>query len=159
MLTFARYSTILTINLLLMIVDILINTLSDVVTQDPIILLVLYIIQVLFLIFGIILVVLSFFSTFIFQAGLSELLYGRFRCTLVTSIVYVALTIAHNAWTLIVRWDDSEAFRLDYPLLVMYSIQRTFSGLHYYTFKRTILRISDPRFYEDFDDVSEENET
>nr|CAD7408764.1 unnamed protein product [Timema poppensis] len=81
-------------------------------------------IQVVCLIFAVIVLVLSFFSTYAFQAGLVELLYDRFGLTLFISVVYLLLTIALNIWTLTSRWDKPLQFVWPTGLLALFVTQR-----------------------------------
>ncbi|CAG2055822.1 unnamed protein product [Timema podura] len=119
--------------------------------KESVVLLVLYIIQVVCLIFAVIVLVLSFFSTYAFQAGLVELLYDRFGLTLFISVFYLLLTLALNIWTLASRWDKPLQFVWPTGLLALFVIQRLMAVIFYYLYKRSMLRIADPRFYEDFD--------
>ncbi|PNF22933.1 hypothetical protein B7P43_G11675, partial [Cryptotermes secundus] len=106
----------------------------------------------------------------LFLAGLIELLYDRFRATIIISTAYLILTITLHSWSLSERWGHPLGHIWPSGLIWLYVIQRLFvkvqsfelvsismtfvsfavAVLYYYHYKRSMLRISDPRFYEDF---------
>lgn len=105
-----------------------------------------------------------------FQAGLLELLYDRFRLTIIICMLYFLLTITLHIWTLTLRWKEPLQHNWTVGLHVAFSFQKlgkciflktsgvvqcfffvSVAPLYYYFYKRAALRISDPRFYEDVD--------
>ncbi|XP_046392793.1 transmembrane protein 138 [Ischnura elegans] len=144
-----RYIVMLSFQLALMLVDILINAFSDFFRNDNVVILVIYIVQDFCLVFSLISIFLNFFSTFIFQAGLIGLLLVRFRETITVCIVYLILTISLHIWSLTLRWNYSRQPLWTNALLTLFVIQRFTAAIYYFCYKRTVLRISDPRYYED----------
>ncbi|XP_023718013.1 transmembrane protein 138 [Cryptotermes secundus] len=149
-LTISRYCVMLFVQFGLLFVDILVNCFSDFARKSSVVVLLLFIIQDVCLIFALISLVLSFFSTYAFQAGLIELLYDRFRATIIISTAYLILTITLHSWSLSERWGHPLGHIWPSGLIWLYVIQRLLAVLYYYHYKRSMLRISDPRFYEDF---------
>ncbi|PSN40138.1 hypothetical protein C0J52_13055 [Blattella germanica] len=139
-LTTSRYFVMLLVQFGLMLVDILVNCFSDFARKSSVVVLLLFIIQDVCLIFAL-----------ISLAGLVEVLYNRFRATIIISTVYMLLTIGLHSWTLSERWGHPMEHIWPNGLLWLYTIQRILAVFYYYLYKRSILRISDPRFYEDFD--------
>ncbi|KAK5650069.1 hypothetical protein RI129_001098 [Pyrocoelia pectoralis] len=148
-LTIRRYCAILCIQSLLLILDLCINTFSILLRKHNAVLLVLFIVQDVCLILAVATLLLSFFSTYVFQAGLIQLLYDRFRLTIIICIIYIVLTTILHIWTLSVRWKHPLQHNWSAGLHVFYTLQRFMAPLYYYFYKRASLRISDPRFYED----------
>ncbi|XP_018330086.1 transmembrane protein 138 [Agrilus planipennis] len=148
-LTVRRYGTILAIQTLLLIVDLSINTFSILIRKHNALMLIMFIIQDVCLILALAALLLTFFSTYVFQAGLVEMLYDRFRLSIIICMFYFILTTILHIWTLSVRWKDPTKHNWSSGLYVMYILQRLMSPYYYYYYKRASLRISDPGFYED----------
>lgn len=100
-------------------------------------------------ILGLTILLVGLFQTNVFQAGFVELLYDRFRMTVFISTVYLLVTIGLQAWLLTARWDNPYKFNWPENLPFLYIIHRFMSCVHYYYYKRSVLRLSDPRFYDD----------
>lgn len=58
-------------------------------------------IQDIAILFNIIIVFLMFFNTFVFQAGLVNLLFHKFKGTIALTFVYLALSIALHVWIMV----------------------------------------------------------
>ncbi|XP_025265491.1 transmembrane protein 138 isoform X2 [Camponotus floridanus] len=82
----------------------------------------------------------------IFQAGLIQLLYTRFRITLILCIIYMILSISLHTWHITIHWSSPLKHYWTKGFHILYSIHRTV--LYYYFYKRASLRIGDPRFYK-----------
>lgn len=116
----------------------------------------------------------TLYSTYVFQAGLAELLYNKFRAPFIIVVTYFLLCVSHHIW--IVVSHSRAPFFAQWPtsLTVLYIIQRicecllhtgwivshanlsiAVSPVYYYMYKRSALKMSDPRFYENFDWVTE----
>ncbi|XP_019871514.1 transmembrane protein 138 [Aethina tumida] len=149
-LTTGRYSIILAIQTLLFLVDFTINTFSVLSRQQNAIMLILFIVQDACLILSISAMLLTFFSTYVFQTGLLDLLYLRFRTTIIVCITYFVLTTILHIWTLILKWNNKS---VQWPItfITFLIIQRLVSTIYYYYYKRAAFKISDPRFYEDIE--------
>ncbi|XP_063217347.1 transmembrane protein 138 [Bacillus rossius redtenbacheri] len=146
-----RYRVNLCVQFGFLLVDFLINSFGKFAPQGGVVLLVIYILQVVCLIFSVIVLVLSFFSTYAFQAGLTGRLYQRFGPTLCVSACYLLLTVGLDVWLLSACWDAPHAFCWPAGLLPLFVAHRLVSVLHYYMYKRSSLVIADPSLYQDFD--------
>ena len=88
-LSLSRYRSVLLVQISLLIVDLLINTFCEYLRFESVILLVVFVIQDVCLVFSLIIVFLSFFSTYIFQAGLVGVLVQQFRTPILVTVVYI----------------------------------------------------------------------
>ncbi|XP_003967736.1 transmembrane protein 138 isoform X2 [Takifugu rubripes] len=149
MLQTGNYSLVLLIQLTLLAFDLFVNSFSELLREEPVIQLVLFIIQDLAILFNAIIILLMMFNTYVFQVGLVFLLLERFRALLMASAVYLTLSICFHCWVLNLRWLDSNRFVWTDGLLSLFVFQRTAAVLYYYLYKRTALYMGDPRLYED----------
>lgn len=62
-------------------------------------------IQDIAILFNIIIIFLMFFNTFVFQAGLVNLLFHKFKGTILLSGAYLALSISFHIWVM-VGWGE-----------------------------------------------------
>ncbi|KAG6454971.1 hypothetical protein O3G_MSEX008978 [Manduca sexta] len=86
-------------------------------------LLVLFIFQDLFLVLSITTMLMTFFSTYLFQAGLVEVLVRKFRAACSVCAAYVAASVALHAVWLLEKWSDPEA--VSTPMLIfLFTFQR-----------------------------------
>lgn len=143
-----QYTVIVILQYIILFFDICINSFASFARQHPTDLLVLYIIQDFCLIAALTLLLVNFFSTYIFQAGLIQLLYTRFRMTLILCIVYMILSISLHTWHITIHWSAPLKHYWTKGFHILYSIHRTVAVLYYYFYKRASLRIGDPRFYK-----------
>lgn len=58
-------------------------------------------IQDIAILFNIIIIFLMFFNTFVFQAGLVNLLFRKFKGTIILTAVYFALGISLHVWIMV----------------------------------------------------------
>ena len=58
-------------------------------------------IQDIAILFNVIIIFLMFFNTFIFQAGLVNLLFHKFKGTILLSAAYLALSISFHIWVMV----------------------------------------------------------
>ncbi|XP_075215240.1 transmembrane protein 138 [Lycorma delicatula] len=149
MISKTRYRLLLFAQLFILLSDLLLNSFSESFRQDNSILLLLFIIQDSLQILAITLLLISLFQTNVFQAGFVELLFDRFRVTVFIALIYLFLTIIVQVYILTTRWSNPLKHRWASGLLFFYVLQRSCSCIYYYFYKRAILRISDPRFYDD----------
>ncbi|KAK6644748.1 hypothetical protein RUM43_001021 [Polyplax serrata] len=149
-----RYTFLLSTQTLLIIADILLNALSEFARPKPELQLVTFVFQDVFIVISLTVTLISFFSTYVFQAGLVELLFDRFRLAILISVFYLIVTIVLHAWLLTVRWNHPLQFNWSDSLSSYFIFQRMFSPVYYYSTKRAILRISDPRFYQNLEWIS-----
>ncbi|KAJ8952701.1 hypothetical protein NQ318_021018, partial [Aromia moschata] len=149
-LTTGRYTIILSAQTLLLIIDWGINVSSLLTRENNAIMLILFIVQDACLILALSALLLTFFSTYVFQTGLVYLLYERFRTTLLVCMAYFVLTTIVHIWSLVARWNNLK-HSWTTPFLIVFILQRFLATIYYYYYKRAALRISDPRFYEDIE--------
>ncbi|XP_065156742.1 transmembrane protein 138-like [Atheta coriaria] len=143
-----KFRVIFTIQTLLFCLDIALNTFSLCYKRQHAIILILFIAQDLSLIFALALLLLTFFSTYVFQAGLIELLYDRFRVAICICVLYFILTTIQYIWLLIVQsQEDVRIWSVGFT--IMFVIHRLASPFYYYSYKRAAMRICDPRYYDD----------
>ena len=88
-LSLSRYRSVLLVQISLLVVDLLINTFCEYLRFESVILLVVFVIQDVCLVFSLIIVFLSFFSTYIFQAGLVGVLVQQFRTPIIVTVIYI----------------------------------------------------------------------
>nr|XP_055136476.1 transmembrane protein 138 isoform X2 [Symphalangus syndactylus] len=108
-----------------------------------------YSIQDMAILFNIIIIFLMFFNTFVFQAGLVNLLFHKFKGTIILTAVYFALSISLHVWVMNLRWKNSNSFIWTDGLQTLFVFQRLAAVLYCYFYKRTAVRLGDPRFYQD----------
>ncbi|XP_051169867.1 transmembrane protein 138 [Leptopilina boulardi] len=147
-LTQRKYSAILFFQYTLLIFDISINSFASFARPRPVDLLVLYVIQDFCLIVALTIMLASFFSTYIFQVGLIQLLYTKFRMTLVLCVIYVILSIGLHSWHMTIHWPNPFNHYWTNGFHCLYFIQRAVAVFYYYFYKRSSLKIGDPKFYE-----------
>ncbi|KAF5281190.1 hypothetical protein FQR65_LT14839 [Abscondita terminalis] len=150
-LTIRRYICVLCFQIFLLLVDLCINAFSIFARLYNSLLLVLFVVQDVSLILALAVLLLTFFSTYVFQAGLIEILYDRFRITIIMCIIYFILTTILHIWTLSVRWKNPIEYNWTPSFHAFFVLQRFAAAFYYYFYKRAALRISDPRFYEDIE--------
>ncbi|XP_019064349.1 transmembrane protein 138 isoform X2 [Fukomys damarensis] len=90
-----------------------------------------------------------FFNTFVFQAGLVSLLFRKFKGTIVLTAAYFTLSVSFHVWVMNLRWRSSSSSLWTSGLQVLFVLQRLAAVLYCYFYKRTALRLGDPRFYRD----------
>lgn len=146
------YAVILALQLLHLAVDLLCNASTIIIgTRNPVILLVLFLIQDFGLILAAVLIFLVFFNTYAFKAGLLSLLIWKFSATLLVSSVYFSLTLSYHAWNLSLQWEQVHVYIWNDGLQALYVLQKLVSVLYYYLYKRAALRLADSKYYEDSD--------
>ncbi|XP_045039208.2 transmembrane protein 138 isoform X1 [Desmodus rotundus] len=100
MLQTSNYSLVLSLQFLLLCYDLFVNSFSELLRAAPVIQLVLFIIQDIAILFNVIIIFLMFFNTFVFQAGLVNLLFHKFKGTIILAAVYFALSISLHVWVM-----------------------------------------------------------
>ncbi|XP_015770972.1 PREDICTED: transmembrane protein 138-like [Acropora digitifera] len=152
----SRFCFVVYLQLLFLFVDLFINSFGELFRTADVVLLLLYIIQDVCIIFAIIVVFLVFFNTYIFQAGLVSLLIRKFKTTIIISITYLALSVGLHVWTMTLKWGAPRRFVWSEAFQALFVFQRIGAVLYYYFYKRTALRLGDPRFYKDSQWLREE---
>ncbi|CAH1800224.1 unnamed protein product [Owenia fusiformis] len=156
----SRYRPILYLQYLLLFLDLFLNSFSNLMRFENVVLLVLYVIQDVCIIFAVIVVFLVFFNTYIFQAGLVSILINKFKWTIIVTFIYFVLCVGLHVWEMTMRWavDDPTAYIWNDGFRAIFALQKIVSVLYYYFYKRTALRLGDPRFYEESEWVRQEFE-
>ncbi|KAJ0179066.1 hypothetical protein K1T71_005841 [Dendrolimus kikuchii] len=152
-----RYSFCLFFQLVFIFCDLIFNCVS-LFPRSRDSLLLLFIFQDLFLVLSITTMLMTFFSTYLFQAGLVEVLIRKFRAAGSVCVAYVAASVTLHAVWLLEKWGDPES--VSTPMLIcLFTLQRCLSPWYYFLYKRAALRVSDPRFYEDIDWINRQLQT
>ncbi|XP_072161139.1 transmembrane protein 138 isoform X3 [Bemisia tabaci] len=102
-----RYTLIICFQLALVLIDICFNVLSSVVTVKKGFQLTGYIIQDALQLVAFVILSMSVFQTSVFEAGFVELLYKKFRITMLTASVYFLSTVSFQSYDMILRWSSS----------------------------------------------------
>ena len=144
-----RYSVVLSLQLLLLALDILCNGFSIFFVRNQVVLLIVVIFQVTGLVFGLFLLLLAFFNTVVFKAGLVSVLFQKFLATLLIGAVYLVFTIAFQIWFISVRWNQSDQYKWTPLLQVFYALHKLFAVVYYYAYKRAAMRLGNSQYYED----------
>lgn len=135
------------------------NSFIELLRFENVILLVLFVIQDVCIIFAVIVVFLLFFNTFIFQAGLVNILINKFRLPISVTFIYFGLNVGLHVWEMTLRWDEPNRYIWDTTgFIPLFVIQRTSAVLYYHFYKRTALKLGDPRFYQDSEWIRREFE-
>lgn len=144
------YRMILTLQLLLLLYDLLTNAFVDIFNPVYDVQLVLFILQDIALVFQLIVVSLEFFNTYASQAGFIQLIVKKYRSTLIVTGLYLGISIGLHSWTLALRYERNDQFVYVWGYggyYALYVIQRFFSTLYYYYYRRTALKLGDPKYY------------
>ncbi|NXT20596.1 TM138 protein, partial [Syrrhaptes paradoxus] len=164
MLQTSNYSLVLFLQFILLFYDLFVNSFSELLRTAPAVQLVLFIIQDIAILFNVIIIFLMFFNTFVFQAGLVNLLFHKFKGTILLSGAYLALSISLHVWLMVgvipgsclsvclpqyLRWRDSGRFVWTEGLQTLFVFQRLAAVLYCYFYKRTAVHLGDPLFYQD----------
>ncbi|XP_011865118.1 PREDICTED: transmembrane protein 138 isoform X1 [Vollenhovia emeryi] len=120
-----QYTAIVILQYVVLLFDVCVNSFASFARRHPTELLVLYVIQDFCLIVALTLLLVNFFSTYIFQAGLIQLLYTRFRMTLVLCIIYMILSISLHTWHITIHWSAPLKHYWTRGFHVLYSAHRT----------------------------------
>lgn len=143
-----RYKIILTLQYFLLTVDLFMNSFTELIKVENVIMLVLYVIQDICIIFAIIVLFLTFFNTYIFQAGLVIILVNKFKTTIIITFIYLAFCIALHIYGMQLRWLDPKIYVTQPSFWVLFGIQRVSAVFYYYFYKRTSIVLGDSKFYE-----------
>jgi preprotein translocase subunit SecG len=109
---------------------------------------------------------------YVLQAGLIQLLFKKFRMTLIICVLYIILSICLHSWHMTIHYNEPLSYFWSTTYHCLYSFQRTSkltlthkylykisyilhhfyfiaaAVLYYYLSKRASLQISDPKFHE-----------
>ncbi|CAH2326215.1 transmembrane 138 [Pelobates cultripes] len=144
-----NYSLVLSLQFLLLLFDLFVNSFSELLRSAPVIQLVLFILQDVGTLFAAIVLFLMLFNTFVFQTGLLNLLCQRFQVTVFLCALHLALSISLHVWIMNLRWNTVNHFIWSDGLQALFVLQRFVAVLYFYFYKRTALSLGDSRFYHD----------
>ena len=144
----ARSSFFLILQLILIASDILCNSITVALVRNDTVLLIVYLIQDIALLFGLVFVFIVFFNTTVFKAGLLVLLVRKFSGTILVSIVYMAATFGFHIWNLSIRWQRSSEYVWSDGLQALYVFQKLLAVFYYYFNKRFAFKLCDAKYYE-----------
>ncbi|XP_068117437.1 transmembrane protein 138-like isoform X2 [Hyperolius riggenbachi] len=144
-----NYSLVLSLQSLLLLYDLFVNSFSELLRSAPVIQLVLFILQDVGILFAAIVLFLMLFNTFVFQAGLLGLLCQRFQATVILCALHLALSVALHVWLMNLRWKSENVFIWSDGLLALFVLQRVVAVFYFYFYKRTTLSLGDSRYYHD----------
>ncbi|KAG8564317.1 hypothetical protein GDO81_016418 [Engystomops pustulosus] len=119
-----NYSLVLTLQFLLLIYDLFVNSFSELLRSAPVIQLVLFILQDVGILFAAIVLFLMLFNTFVFQAGLLGLLFQRFQVTVLLCALHLALSVSLHVWLMNLRWKSENTFVWSDGLQALFVLQR-----------------------------------
>ena len=79
-----------------------------------------------------------------------SVLLSKFATTIFVTLTYLALTVGFHVWMLTTRWElKTPGVAWTDGITALYGVQKVASLAYYYFYKRTALKMSDPRYYED----------
>ncbi|KAI1708520.1 transmembrane protein domain-containing protein [Ditylenchus destructor] len=146
----SKYSFVLALHLFILLLDMGFNTASTILFQQNTVQLLLFILQDTLVVMAIIVMIIMFSSTFVFQAGLIPVLLKKFSATIFICLAYLFISIAYHVFSLKERWGSNTYIWPTY-ITVLYVLQRTAAIFYYFLYKRTILLISEPKLHYDSD--------
>lgn len=171
-LSLRRYSLILLVQLFFLLSDLVLNSVGVFLNEKKSITF-LFFLQDAFLILSLASLVYSCYSTYVYQAGLTSIINRQFRVPVLITLVYIILSISLHVC--IIYYDVYQEGNWNKTITTLYVIQklcklisllclsRAFSQslflgcpVNFYFFKRSILIISDPRYYENFEWINEQ---
>jgi hypothetical protein len=144
-----KYAAVLALHILMIFLDLSFNTAATILYNDNNAQLMIFILQDTAIVLSIIILLITFSSTFVFQAGLISILVKRFSPSIIVSTIYLFLCITLHVTSLRDRWGTTERYIWPISITVIYVIQRITAIIHYFLFKRAVLFISDPRYHYD----------
>ena len=145
----ARFRPIIYLQLFLLLIDLVVNAFGVLFRANNVVSLVIFIIQDVALLLALIVLFLVFFSTFVFQAGLIFLLVRKFRAIILTTVIYLLLSVGLHIWTMTLKWGDEIKFIWTNGYQTLHIIQRASSIMYYFSYIGAMYRLADPRYYKD----------
>ena len=143
-----RYMCMAVFQLLLLGVDVFFASFSLLLSFSQVVLVVSFAIQSVLQIVNLVLLLLAFFNTFAFTAGLVSSLLKKFAWAFIVGGFYLVVTLALQIWWLVTLWDRAGEYTWTAALQAMYAFHKLLSVAHYCVFKRAVYRLSDQRYYE-----------
>jgi Transmembrane protein 138 len=162
-LSLKRFSLLLSFQLFFIFSDLIFNSVGGFIKEKKSITF-LYFLQDAFLILSLASLVYSCCSTYVYQAGFTENINRQFRLPILITLIYITLSTTLHISS--VYYEEHPTGIKHKVIAIVFVIQKlcemikdskcndnrlsNFSGcpLNFYAFKRSILMISDPRYYE-----------
>lgn len=170
-LSLKRYSFILLVQFFFLVCDLVFNSVGVFLEEKKSITF-LYFSQDTFLILSLASLVYSCYSTYVYQAGLTGIINRQFRVPVLITLIYITLSISLHVCT--IYHDVHQDGVWPKAITILFVIQKlckfllayhwVLFMLHFvsvcpinvYFYKRSILVISDPRYYENFEWINEQ---
>ncbi|EFO15186.1 hypothetical protein LOAG_13326 [Loa loa] len=152
----SKYGVLLLVQIGMILLDLTFNTLDILISTDSTIQLMLHLLQDALILLSIIIILIAFSSTFVFQAGLIVLLLSKFASTIILSLIYLTLSILLHFYDMRQRWLVEDQNKWSTITFTLYILQRTAAILYYFTCKRTILLLSNPKYHHDSEWIREQ---
>ena len=143
-----RYACMTVIQLLLLAVDVLLGSFSVFLSSSQVALVVVFAVQSFAQTVNLVLLLLAFFNTFAFTAGLVSSLLKKFAWAFAVGGFYLLVSLALQIWWLVAIWDRPDEYAWTGALQAAYAFQKLLSIGHYCVYKRAVYRLSDQRYYE-----------
>ncbi|CAI4228554.1 unnamed protein product [Auanema sp. JU1783] len=144
----SKHPLLLSLQLFLLFLDLIFNALAVVLYSKNTLLLMIYLLQDTVIVISLIILAILISSTFLFQAGLIPFLVKKFGVSLLAALVYLTLSISYHYLSLSSRWEKPAKSIWSPWMLGLYVAHRIAAVMYYYTYKRTSLLLSDPKYYE-----------
>ncbi|KAL3993644.1 Transmembrane protein 138 family protein [Acanthocheilonema viteae] len=151
-----KYGVLLLIQIGMISLDLTFNILDSLIATDSTVQLMLHLLQDALIVLSIIIILIAFSSTFVFQAGLIVLLLSKFASTIILSLTYLALSILLHFYDMRQRWFVADQSKWSTVFFTLYILQRIAATLYYFTYKRTILLLSNPKYHHDSEWIREQ---
>ncbi|VDN92787.1 unnamed protein product [Brugia pahangi] len=151
-----KYGILLLVQICMLLLDLTFNILDILLKTDNTIQLMLHLLQDALIVLSIIIILIAFSSTFVFQAGLITLLLKKFASTIILSLIYLLLSVLLHFYDMRQRWTTTNQSKWSLTFFILYILQRITAILYYFTFKRTILLLSNPKYHHDSEWIREQ---
>ncbi|KAM7353340.1 transmembrane protein 138 isoform 1-T1 [Cochliomyia hominivorax] len=148
-LTLSRYRILLSLQFSLLVADLLFNTFSHLLLTPKLQLtILLFVTQDLFIICEYLFFTFAVHATCVYEVGATHVILRNCKFFLFTILLYFLLSVSQHFWFVYnVLWYPMANWPT--TLKALSFVQRTVSFFYYYSYKRTALTLSDPRYYEE----------
>ncbi|CAD6191778.1 unnamed protein product [Caenorhabditis auriculariae] len=91
----------------------------------------------------------SFSSTFVFQVGLIYQILFTYLPSIISSVLYIILSISTHYFSLSARWLDADKDIWTVSMVALYVGHKFWAAIYYSSYKRAALHLSDPKYNVD----------
>ena len=144
------YAFTLSSQMVLLVVDIFLNA-ATVIIKNNTVLVVFFVLQDMGIVFAAFLIIISFFDTYAFRAGLFSPLVSKFAVSLVLAGVYLVLSLTYHTWSISLKFSFPGTFIWTTGLQLLYALQKIMAVLYYYFYKRAAFRLGNSQYHENSD--------